>query len=221
MATTHTNDLSERLLQKEQRQEKKATIMAHDDYELISKFKTYSVWIGICCGIFVQLSTLGANFLLVALWGEDAVAARTQKEAMVFSLGWSFFTSCMALVILALLRGLITSLLDSVDILRQNIASSNEDEDNKEDNTANVLKRESLMIAIEVRYVIGALTGVCIAWTFTDLLLGMQSLALYSMGTLALALVWSKFMLWFFVATDDEEASNDADESNQNGPLLV
>ena len=154
--------------------------MARED--LISKFKSYSILIGVCCGVFVQLSTLGANFLLVAMWGDDAVATRNQNEAMVFSLVWSFFTSCMALLILALLRALVNSVLDA----------------NTDDDEEGSLERETLMMTIEVRYVVGALTGVCFAWTCTDLLLGMQSLAIYSLATLIVALFWSKAMIWCF-----------------------
>lgn len=166
---------------------------AIDDASLIRRFKTYSSLIGGCCGIFVQLSTLGANFLLLAMWGEDAMVTRSPKEAMVFSLAWSFFTSCMALLVLALLRGLIGAVLEVTDKHHSNNAVRSD--------------REALMMTIEVRYVVGALTGVCFAWTCTDLLLGMQSLAFYSLGTLVVALGWSKAMIWCFIPKpeDDEE----------------
>lgn len=80
--------------------------------KLLENCKSYSGFIGLWCGVYVQLSTLGANFLLVAMWGEDA-KTRSQSDAMVFSLGWSFFTSCMALVILALLRNMVATILNA------------------------------------------------------------------------------------------------------------
>ncbi|CAB9497118.1 expressed unknown protein [Seminavis robusta] len=175
---------------------------------LLNRFKSYSILIGACCGIFVQLSTLGANFLLVAMWGDDVLAQRSPEGAMAFSLAWSFFTSCMALLVLALLRGMITTILDANSVM---------------DGTP---ERDTLMMTVEVRYVVGALVGVCFAWTCTDLLLGMQSLAFYSLGTLVVALVWSRAMIWCFVTQSDddaEEVTKDQQESDSAtcGPHAV
>lgn len=172
----------------------------HMDHNLIQKLKNYSAWIGICFGVFVQLSTLGVNFLMIAIWGEDSVLTQTQQQAMVFSLSWSLFTSCLALLVLSMLRGLIKSILDV--------------------NRSDDIDREGLMMTIEVRYVIGALTGVCLAWTCTDLMLGMESLAFYSLGTLVVALLWSKTMIWCFLARDGLEREKE-EETRQGLVSLV
>ena len=154
---------------------------------LQQKFKTYSLLIGLCCGVFVQLATLGANFLLGALYG-DAIANQSDVHAILFSLLWSFFTSILAFIILAFLRALVNSVLD---------ANTPEDEYQDEEKR---FERVTFMMAIEVRYVVGALTGVCFAWTCIDLFFGMQSLAFYSICTLIVAMAWSKTMIWCFTS---------------------
>lgn len=179
--------LQERLLSQGQEETE------HDELKI--KFKTYSLLIGLCCGVFVQLSTLGANFLLLSLCGDDAIANQSDSEALLFSLLWSIFTSCLALVVLALLRALVKSILDI-----SWSKNTHEDEETR-------FERDTFMMAVEVRYVVGALMGVCLAWTCTDILLGMQSLALYSLCTLFFAVVWSKAMIWFFAKNTTNASS--------------
>ena len=158
-----------------------------DDY-LRQQFKTYSILIGLCYGVFVQLATLGSNFLLGVLCG-DAITNLSDNQAMIFSLLWSFLTSFLALLILASVRAfLVNSILD---------ANTSEDEYQCEEKRR---EREIFMMAIKVRYVVGALIGLCFAWTCTDLLLGMQSMALYSLCALVVAMAWSKTMIWCFTS---------------------
>jgi hypothetical protein len=158
---------------------------------LVTQFKLYSLLIGGACGIFVQLSTLGANSLLVSFWGYESLATLSPKQAMLFSLSWSFFTSCMALLVLALLRGMISTVLAT--------------------NTGHA-EKDMLIMAMEVRYVVGALTGVCVSWACTDLLLGLQSLAFYSLATLVIALVWSRITIALFATRSGERIEEDSNE---------
>jgi hypothetical protein len=60
---------------------------------------------------------------------------------------------------------------------------------------------------MECRFVVGALVGVCMAWAATDVVLGMSGQIVYSLGTLAVALAWCKFMMWCFAPReiDDNE----------------
>jgi hypothetical protein len=166
---------------------------------LVAKFKLYSLLIGGACGIFVQLSTLGANVLTVSMRRYEDLDTLHPKEAMVFSLTFSFFTSCMALLILALLRGLVGAVWDT------------------NPGPACRPDKDMLIRTLEVRYVVGALFGVCAGWTFTDSLLGMQSMALYSLTILAAALVWTKIMIWIFPA---RSVNGVQEEVNEQKPVM-
>ena len=147
---------------------------------LAAAVKFYSLLIGGSCGALLQLSTLGANFLLVSRWGNDHISTGYTKGAMVLSLSWSFFTSCIALLILVLLRRLISTLMDA------------------NSGSTSYPQRDILLINMEVCFIIGALTGVCVAWTCTDFLFGRPSLAFYSSATLAFSFFWSRGMIrWF------------------------
>ena len=168
--------------------------------DLTQKVKNGSLLIGMCCGILVQLSTLGANFLLLTFCPEETIAKQSDGETLFFSLFWSLLTSSLALVVLALLRRLIKSTLDFT-------ASGNGHE--CEEKTR---ERGSLMMAVEIRFVVGALVGVCFAWTCADFLLGMHSLAMYSLCFLFFAIVWSKAIIWYFSATDTTKSSRTISE---------
>ena len=61
---------------------------------LFGAFKNHSLIIGLLVGFFVQFSTLGANFLVIALWENDLMS-RSKTEIVILSLVWSAFTSFM------------------------------------------------------------------------------------------------------------------------------
>jgi hypothetical protein len=148
-----------------------------------SRFKFSALLLGLLVGFFIQFSTLGANFLVITLWGEDVVT-KSKTDIVVFSLLWSFFTSAMAIVILGFLRNLVTITYSAVG-----------------GRSADLL--EEMVLHMECRFVVGALVGVCLAWTMTDVLLGMRAQIVYSLVTLVVALVWCKIMMICF-ATDSK-----------------
>ena len=77
------------------------------DVGMFGDFKWSSTILGFLIGFFIQFSTLGADFLLLTLSGEK-ITARSKQDVIVFSLLWSFFTSAMAIVILAFLRNMVS-----------------------------------------------------------------------------------------------------------------
>jgi hypothetical protein len=143
-----------------------------------SRFKFSALLLGLLVGFFIQFSTLGANFLVITLWGQDVVT-KSKSDIVVFSLLWSFFTSAMAIVILGFLRNLVTITYSAVG-----------------GRSADLL--EEMVLHMECRFVVGALVGVCLAWTMTDVLLGMRAQIVYSLVTLVVALVWCKIMMMCF-----------------------
>ena len=156
---------------------------------LIGAFKNHSLIIGLLVGFFVQFSTLGANFLVIALW-EENLMARSKTEIIVLSLVWSAFTSFMAILTLGFLRSVVTI------VFQASLAP----EHHGTPSTDALL--EQVILHLECRFVVGALVGVCFAWTVTDVLLGMNLQIIFSVVTLAISLLWCKLMMHCFAKDD-------------------
>ena len=159
-----------------------------------TSFKRSSAILGLLVGFFIQFSTLGANFLVITIWGEDVVT-KSKSDIVTFSLLWSFFTSAMAIVILGFLRNLVTI---SYKALKPHSVSAE-----------NLL--DEMVLHMECRFVVGALVGVCVAWTMTDIFLGMKAQIIYSVITLVIALVWCRVMMHCFTRpTSDSKSAEGA-----------
>ena len=167
-AKTYDNSMEEPLLE----QPPKTGEAQEEEENQHSKVKTSSLLLGLMVGFFIQFSTLGANYLAITLWGED-VMNTSKADIILFSLLWSFFTSSMAIVILAFLRNLIEASYTGDDF-------------------------DNVILHLECRFVVGALIGVCSAWAATDYVLGMSQQIVYSVATLVVALLWCRVMLWIF-----------------------
>jgi hypothetical protein len=172
---------------------------------LFGAFKTHSLIIGLLIGFFVQFSTLGANFLVIALW-EDNILARSKTEVVLLSLLWSGFTSFMAILTLGFLRSVITI------VFRATIPP-----EQRGPNMDAIL--EEVVLHLECRFVIGALVGVCSAWTVMDVFLGMNFQVLFSLATLALSLLWCKVMMQCF--TKDERSLINTSNKKEEDPVMV
>ena len=147
-----------------------------------ASINTSSLLLGLLVGFFIQFSTLGANYLVITVWGEDVLNS-SKNEIITISVLWSLFTSSMAIVILAFLRNVIMVSYRGVDM-------------------------DQWVLHVECRFVVGALVGVCSAWAFTDYMLGLAHQIVYSVATLAVSLLWCRFMLWMFTpAVDNNDVS--------------
>lgn len=201
---------------------------------MFTKFKGCSLFLGLLVGFFIQFSTLGANFLLLTLWGQDVINT-SKKEVIVFSLLWSFFTSFMAIVVLGFLRALVSMVFrgsnpnkehdDEKDKHSSQTQEQQEQEQEQHDNDESIL--EELVLHMECRFVVGALIGVCFAWTMTDVLLGMKAQIIYSIMTLIIALLWCKVMMWCFTRHDgdyvhiEDEQLQDKDHQKTSSSSLL
>jgi hypothetical protein len=150
--------------------------------------------LGLLVGFFIQASTLGANYLVVTVSGED-VMTTSKKDIVLFSLLWSLFTSGLAIVILAFLRNLVRVTYET---------------DNEEQND----QLDDMILHMECRFVVGALIGVCTAWALTDLILGLSVQIVYSFLTLGVALAWCKLMMWCFTYPEEEEEDYEQNETD-------
>jgi hypothetical protein len=182
---------------------------------LFGKFKLSSLILGLLIGFFIQFSTLGANFLVITIWGEDVIS-KSKSDIVVFSLIWSFFTSAMAIVILSFLRTLVTITYNAIATHSEDLleVSSEAFPPSPEAygiqasiSPLSTLCQQEMVLHMECRFVVGALIGVCLAWTMTDLVLGMKAQILYSLLTLLVALFWCRVMMYCFSTKEGKHIS--------------
>jgi hypothetical protein len=153
---------------------------------IVARFQRYTMALGLIVGFFIQFSSLGANFLLNTAATSTATSGHFQMEAqgvLWFSLGWSLFTSVLGVAILLLLRCIVATawtLTSDTSIPCRGAL----------DDSVMVNKMES-------HFAVGALVGVCLAWTCTDLILGLTVHVLQSALTLAAALIWCRVISYF------------------------
>ena len=124
---------------------------------------------GLLVGCFIQFASLGARFMLTAVFLKNQELVITRKNLVELSLGWSFLTSTMGVGILFAVGSLMSkgSVLDSklVENWRSNL---------------------------ELSFAIGALSSVCLAWSATDLVLGVPGHAFESVLIWLAAIAWAK-----------------------------
>ena len=176
---------------------------------LFGAFKSHSFIIGLLVGFFVQFSTLGANFLVIALWENDLMS-KSKTEIVTLSLVWSAFTSLMAILTLGFLRSVVTI------VFRASMPSAS--------SAASQARTEAILdevvLHLECRFVVGALVGVCLAWTATDLLLGMNIQIMFSLATLTISLLWCKLMMHCFTK-DEKSLIHESKREKKREPVIV
>ena len=170
-------------------------------------FSRYWLILGLLVGFFIYLSTLGAEFVGVMLWGRE-ILQKSNHELIAFSLMWNFITTMIAIVILSSMRRLVSIVfLSSVS--------------NKRSNAEDVLSE--LLSYMEGRFAVGALVGICLSWNITNFVLGMKPQIIQSCIILAVACLWCRVTLVLLgspeqslIYEDDEE-----EEDEQKVALLV
>lgn len=173
----------------------------------LNKFRISSITLGFIVGLFIQFSTLGANWLIVSIFGNDALINASRFDLIVYSLCWSGLTSGMSMWMLSFLRDLV-----NVVLLHE---CTSQEERVIDDETRRRL--ELMMLTMESRFVGGALAGVCFSWTLTDYLLGLRVQMIYSLITLIVATFWGFVLLRVFSVqiAGDSTTEKRADEENQ------
>lgn len=141
-----------------------------------------SVVIGVIIGCFIQCATLGANFMMSTMYGQQVYYT---KSFVTVSLVWCFVTSLMGVSVLLFLRSLVVTAFYATNSSKADEATLASKED----------FMEKVIDNVEQFFAVGSLIGVGMAWTTTDILLGMQSHVYHSLLTLVVALVWCKFAM--------------------------
>lgn len=182
---------------------------------LLGKFKFCSLLLGLLVGFFIYLSTLGAEFVAVMLWGRD-ILTKTNNELILFSLGWNLITTFIALLILTTLRRMIMAVT---------YPALNERRVDAEAVVAELLSY------LEGRFAVGALVGICLSWNVTNMVLGMRPQIIQSCVILAVACMWCRLTLVLLgqpesgliydTIEQDQEAAIEQDEDDKTAPLLA
>ena len=133
-AITYAAASNEPLLEKSSKQQQQTPLIPPAAFQ---QFKNSSLYLGLLVGFFIQASTLGANYLVISVSGEDAMTT-SKHNIVLFSLFWSLFTSSLAIIILAFLRNLVRATYET-------------DEDNNEDDSRND-QLDDMILHMECRF---------------------------------------------------------------------
>ena len=175
-----SNDLNEPLLSIQ-------AVMSDDEQdaemkEMSSQWSNcYSIIVGLIIGCFIQFSSLGANFVMTSMYGYGVFY---MKEFLIISLVWCMITSVMGVCVLLFLRSLVVTSFYATTIANESFKS-------KEDFISGLVQK------MEYYFAVGALIGVCMCWTVTDVVLGMNVHVVHSLVTLLVALVWCRLVMTF------------------------
>ena len=153
----------------------------------LSAFKSCTLLLGLLVGIFIYLSTLGAEFVAVMVWGKD-ILDKTTTDLLVFSLIWNLFTTLLALIVLSSLRTMVLAVLTSA-MTTTTTSQQRRSQDNIQEVGAELLSY------LEGRFAVGALVGICVSWNATNLALGMRPQVIQSCIIMAVACLWCRLTL--------------------------
>ena len=155
------------------------------DEHKFRRFYSITMVLGLMVGVVIQISTMGANFLVMSYYGDRSDNDAVYSTRNVISFCWSTFTSTIAFIMLGFIRGLL-------EVGYQRIRSHDGDEESDDENDD---ENADSLLQVEHRFVAGAMVGVCFSWAITDIVLGLNVQVLYSIITLALALIWCQIVL--------------------------
>jgi hypothetical protein len=137
---------------------------------VFSSFKKSALLLGVLIGVLIQLSTLGANYLVMTttIWGgrggadDDYRNKSSNQDITMFTIIWSVFISALTIIILFFLRNIVSIAYLSV------LKKSHQE------------MVEEMILQMECHFVIGALIGICMAWALSDALIGLKTYCGYS-----------------------------------------
>jgi hypothetical protein len=120
---------------------------------------------GFLYGIFIQFSTLGANWVIISILGLESFAAASQMQLFIFSLIWSAISSALTVCLLKLV----------CDVIRVvNTMHTEKYRYTDRYQLVSTSRLQDLLSYIEIRFVASAFAGVCVAWVTTDYFLGLK-----------------------------------------------
>lgn len=172
--------------------------------QLLLSIKINSVIIGLLLGLFIQFSTLGANFMVSSYLANfqsesEPDSIDNEFKVLAFNMMWSFFASFLGVLFMLMMRCLFAKIYQgsSMDI------------------------RNTHLLHMECFLSAGALVGVSLAWIGTDGFLDINAHLLLSALTLAGALVWCKVLSYLLQSRQKMTDESDSEmESMLKNPLL-
>jgi hypothetical protein len=162
------------------------TDVASDPRDDQNAFRRYALSLGLMVGTLMQLSILGANFLVISLWSPE-----TLQTNMLGKIGlpilYSLVTPTMTLIALAYIRNLVS-------IAYQESRTKKKSED---------ASLQVLLQKLEGSFISGAISGICMVWVATPLTVVQRQLT---------PLVSYCIFSWFCDSSNDDDSNNDLEE---------
>jgi hypothetical protein len=150
--------------------------------KFFSRFRLFYRLLGLVVGFFGNFSTLGGHFLVVTIWGEDAVIKTKTGIIFVLILFCSFFYSAaIVFAILGFLRNLVAITYSAIGGRSKELL-------------------EEMVLHMEYGFVVGTMVGLSIVWPMAAVRWGTraQTMPMYSLTTLlVVAFFWRKIMVMY------------------------
>lgn len=140
--------------------------------EHFKRFKFVSFLLGLVMGVFVQISTLGANYLAIT----TNIVTKSNDNTIILTMAFSVINAGAATLMLGLIRNMVS------------ITYCHSDMEQSEDMVLN-----ELLLQLEWRFFNGAVLGCSLAWITTDFLLGTtigNGLMIYTPALIVIG-IWS------------------------------
>jgi len=156
-----------------------------DNESIHSALLRSSLWTGVLFGAVLQVFTLVVNSTILFLWQSHRLP-RAKYDVLLASLLWSCATSLASIAAMAQFRKRVER--DLHGALSDDVTTD-----------------------LECRFVIGAVSGICLAWTVLDIATRNYSCITVTLLTFAGALASCQALLWYYSRPGafSSQASND------------
>lgn len=210
-----------------------------------NKFQVWSFACGLLIGGFIQLSSLGANYMLLELYeiagagslatSEDSSGSAPQLSEMERALQDTNSTTVSGesvrshVLTFSLMWSIITSLMGvAVLLLVRGLVlwqDAQEQEQNQIKNHHHRHRRRTttllpslpvLLTHLECSFAVGTLLGLCMVCILTDFLLGCSAHLGHSFMTLCVAMLWSKLLLVCANLAKDDVVVQDGEQEKED-----
>jgi hypothetical protein len=158
--------------------------------------------LGFVVGVFIQFSSLGANFILqiirnmhneeqisqsflsVSIYYLSKATNENRERLVLICFVWSFLTSLIGIVLLLALRFVVSNIILIANLDKTSVP------------TFIAKSQDKLIVQLECFYAFGTVLGLNTAWACTDYILGLDSHISQSICALVATIIWCILVLY-------------------------
>jgi hypothetical protein len=201
------------------------------DSEIEHKYQSFygrTTLLGFLVGVVIQISTMGALYLLVSYNTtpsvDRSIKANSEQCIIIFCVCcWSTLTSVFAFMVLDCIHHYLG--IEHRRLRHHEIDDhiSKRCENESRDSAAMDMSEaySSSLVQVDHRFFAGVTVGGCLSWALTDLILGVQKNAICYTLALPIALLWYYiFFKWTFTEKRWDQLKNKTNSENMYVALV-